>query len=414
MAEPEIKKENIKEENQHQLSFPDLLRLSLRIFKTKPLRTILTIMGMSVGIATVLFLISLGYGLQFILIGKLVTTEDSLITLEAYYPSESSINISHQTIEEILKVPDVGEISPIAEFPAEIKINGSTGLILTRIVNPNYPRLAGINPDIGDFFKDEEAGTVISNQAAKIMGLSPDQSSLGKPMFFTIAYQDDKTGFSEIVPLEKPLALKGIMVDDLQPPFAFLPSRFIPKNPPFFKSVLVKAKNIDVVEGVRDKLIEKGFIISARLDLVNQAKKVMNILTIVLGVFGIAALVVSAIGMFNTMIVSFLERIYEVGIMKSLGATDRDIKNLFLMESFLMGFLGGTVGVSLGFIAGQIFNFILSLLAKNLGGKPFTLFITPVWFVVVTIVLSSIIGVTSGLWPAMRASYLSPKEAFKK
>ena len=136
---------------------------------------------------------------------------------------------------------------------------------------------------------------------------------------------------------------------------------------------MVKAKDINSIEALRDKLLEKGFIISARIDLVKQATKVMRIITIVLGVFGVAALIVAAVGMFNTMVVSFLERTYEVGIIKSLGATDRDVKNLFLMESSVMGFLGGIGGIILGVGIGQIANFGLSLLATRLGGKPFEL-----------------------------------------
>ena len=102
-----------------------------------------------------------------------------------------------------------------------------------------------------------------------------------------------------------------------------------------------------------------------------------------------------------------------MGIMKSIGATDRDVKNLFLMESFVMGFLGGSTGVAIGMGGGGLVNFGLGILAQHLGGKPFTLFITPLWFAGMTIALSSLIGVISGFWPAIRASYLSPKEAFK-
>lgn len=377
----------------------------------------MTILGMSVGIGTVVFLISLGYGLQYILIGKLVTTEDSLMTLEASYPAESGLPVERAQVEEISKLIGASEVSPVADFPSEIRIDGATGLVITKIVQPNYFRLAGVNPDIGTVFKEDEAGVIISNQAAKLLNMPIDASSLGKKFTFRVAFQSeqaDKSGsVVEESDLKDQLILKGILTDDTQPPFAIIPSSFLIKEVPFYKSILVKAQDINVVDGLKDNLIEKGFIISARVDLVNQAKKVMNIITSILGVFGIAALAVSAIGMFNTMIVSFLERIYEVGIMKSLGATDRDIKNLFLMESFIMGFLGGSTGVAIGMGIGSLANFGLSVLAKNLGGKAFTLFITPMWFVAITIALSSLIGIISGFWPAIRASYLSPKEAFK-
>jgi putative ABC transport system permease protein len=116
--------------------------------------------------------------------------------------------------------------------------------------------------------------------------------------------------------------------------------------------------------------------------------------------------------MFNTMIVGFLERIYEVGVMKSLGATDGDVQNLFLMESFMIGFLGGVMGLAIGVGGGTIINFVMSTLSQNFGSKALTLFITPIWFAVTTLVLSSCIGLISGYWPSRNASKLSPREAF--
>jgi ABC-type antimicrobial peptide transport system permease subunit len=82
------------------------------------------------------------------------------------------------------------------------------------------------------------------------------------------------------------------------------------------------------------------------------------------------------------------------------------------MESWMMGLLGGIGGVILGMGTGEAANFGLSMLAVRLGGKPFDLFITPVWFILLIITSSSLIGLFAGLWPAQRATYLSPKEAF--
>src|SRR5574343_1205734 len=95
------KTEKLKVDTGHKLSVWDLLKLSLRVFRTKPARTILTTLGMSVGIGTVVFLVSLGYGLQYILIGNLITSEDSLMTLEAAYPSESGKGIDLEKVGEI-------------------------------------------------------------------------------------------------------------------------------------------------------------------------------------------------------------------------------------------------------------------------------------------------------------------------
>lgn len=396
----------------HSLSAWDLLKLSLRVFRTKPTRTILTVLGMSVGIGTVVFLVSLGYGLQYILIGNLITSEDSLMTLEAAYPSESGKNIDLQKMEEIKIHDGVDAISPVTEFSGELSIaGGAPGIIpVTRVVRSSYFKFAGIYPNIGDVFNEDNPGVILSAQALKLLGLSVDESIIGKEVTGKV-YYPKIDGTTEEVLITK-LQIRGIISDEQQDPLAIIPYSSVSKEPTALKSLLIKATNVDFVEPLRDSLEKEGFLISAKVDLVNQARKITNAITTVLMVFGTAALIVSAIGMFNTMIVGFLERIYEVGVMKSLGATDGDVQNLFLMESFIIGFLGGLSGIILGMGGGGIINFAMSTLSKNLGSKALTLFITPTWFAVSTLILSSCIGLISGYWPARNASKLSPREAF--
>jgi putative ABC transport system permease protein len=397
-----------------QLKFKELLILSLRTFRTKPQRAFLTIMGMSIGIATVLLLVSLGYGLQYILIGKLMTTEDSLVTMEISYPTESNFTIKKELIENIKSYEDVAEVSPIADFPGEISTKDTSGLLInTLVVEPSYFRLAGLLPTIGKVI-GESQGIVVSSQTLVALGLSSDESSLEKIFNIKIYYPDDETNTVEETISALPTPLQGIISDDSMTPTAIVYSSLFTKEPPFYRKALVKAKSVEVLERLRDKLIADGFLVSARIDLVTQARKITNIITIILGVFGVTALVVSAIGMFNTMLVGFLERIYEVGILKSLGATDYDVRNLFLVEASIMGLLGGAGGVIIGFGLGKLFNFLLSFIAMRFGGKSFDLFATPLWFVLVIMVFSAFIGFISGWWPAHRAAGLSPKEAFTK
>ncbi len=394
------------------LSPVDLLRLSLRIFKTKPLRTALTILGMSVGISAVVFLVSFGYGLQYILIGKLVTTEDSLITLSASYPVESGLGIDQKKVDEITALPNVAETSPVAEFSGELKVGELTGLIpIIRVVEPNMFRLSGTSPDIGIPFKEGELGSILSAQALQLLGIATATNALGKIAQIKV-YFPNLDGTITETNIDKDLPVMGIISDDQQPPIAIVPKIVLPAPATSFKEILIKAKNIDEVNPLRDMLEKEGFIISARVDLVNQAKKITNIITTTLAVFGITALIVSAIGMFNTMLIGFIERTYEVGVFKSIGATDSEVRNLFLMESAVIGILGGVGGVLIGVGFGKILNFALSFMATRMGGKSFDLFILPAWFLFMVLFLSIGIGVTSGLVPALRAAGLSPREAF--
>jgi len=410
MIEPESEK--LPELKGGGLGPKDIIRLAVRVFKTKPLRTSLTIFGMSIGIATVLFLVSLGYGLQYILIGKLVTTEDSLITMDVSYTAESNLKINADGLKDISSLPFVGEVSPIGEFTGELKIASTTGLIGTRIINPNYFRLTGLKASLGENIKDGEPEIMLNSQAVKLLGLSASSTVIGSRVEIVVDYDENGGSKVEQVGLNSPATVVGIGGDDTQPPTALVPFDQMRKPPPYFKSVLVKAKSIEDVNTLRDQLLEKGFAVIARIDLVNQARQVTNIFTMILGIFGVTALIVSSLGMLNTMIVGFMERIYEVGVMKSLGATDSDIKKIFLMESSIMGFLGGVCGVIIGVGGGKIINLVLSLVATRFGGSAINLFMTPWWFVVFIIFTSFFIGTVAGFWPAKRAALLSPKEAF--
>ncbi len=394
------------------LRFSDLIKLSFRVVKTKPMRTLLTVTGMSIGISAVVFLTSLGFGLQSILIGNLITTQDSLITIETLKQPESGSNMTSQDIQQIHGLPGVGEISPVAEFPAEMQYGSFSGQIIARLVRPNYFRLAGVQPEQGLVFMENDPGAVLSDQTVRLLGFAKNELGLGKSISLKALYQQESSLEVENVDFLKPLVVRGVVNAEGEPPFAIVPVGYARKEPPFFSKVLVKAKDLDTVEPLRDSLLKQGYFISAKIDLVNQARKFLSIITIVLSTFGITALVVSAIGMFNTMIIGFLERIYEVGVIKSLGGSDKDIKRLFLIESLMMGLSGGLGGILIGVGLGKVANLGMNILARRLGGNPVTLFVTPIWFIGFILAVSALIGLLSGYWPARRAAQLSPKEAF--
>lgn len=397
------------------LKLKELFSLSFRTFRTKPQRAILTILGMAIGMATVLLLVSLGYGLQYILIGKLMTTEDSLITMEVSYPSETNIPLTKELVDGLKSYENVTEVSPVAEFPGEVNEGENSGLLVsTLIVEPAYFRLSGLLPGIGFAPTKSAPGVVASSQTLLPLGLVADETSLGKVLNFKVFFQDDKNNTYQEVVSNTPVKITGIIADESMPPTTIIFAESLSKEPPFYSKALVKAKDVDVLEALRDRFLGEGFLVAARIDLVTQARKITNIITIILGVFGVTALIVSSIGMFNTMLVGFLERIYEVGILKSLGATDYDVRNLFLVEASIMGLMGGLGGIVIGVGGGQLLNLLLSLFASQFGGGTIRLFMTPWWFIFLILGFSVVIGFISGWWPAHRAAGLSPKEAFSK
>ena len=141
-------------------------------------------------------------------------------------------------------------------------------------------------------------------------------------------------------------------------------------------------------------------------------------LQVMFGGVGVIALLVAAIGIANTMTMAILERTREIGLMKAIGATNRNILSVFLGEAAGIGFLGGVGGIVLGWIAGQIVQVIgLVYMAGQWsqgGGSGLSLSVyTPVWLLLATLLLSTFIGLLSGIYPALRAASLVPVTALK-
>lgn len=292
-----------KKKTKSHFRMSDLFLLSIRGFKVRTTRTLLTILGFSVGIGMVLFLVALGYGLQFILIGNLASTEDSLVSLEVFYPSESNFNITSENLRDLSRLPGVDEISSIGEFPAEVRIGELTGFLTASIIDENYFRLSGTDPDIGTTFIDNPNGVILSSNALQLFAFENNEELLGKEVALSIFYPENEgvgDDVIKIVSTKTTFPIIGIINDEFSPPFVFVPSSKIEEKPPFYQRIFVKALDVEFVEPLRDTLIEQGFITSAKIDLVNQAQKIMTAITVILGVFGATALIVSAIGMLNT------------------------------------------------------------------------------------------------------------------
>jgi ABC-type antimicrobial peptide transport system permease subunit len=169
----------------------------------------------------------------------------------------------------------------------------------------------------------------------------------------------------------------------------------------------------EFLDAVEARIIERGFIVTALSKTVDQANKIFRGIQVTLALFGGIALIVSAIGMFNTMTVTLLERTKEIGIMRTIGGSPLKIKVMFLTESVLMGALGGLVGIAIGVGGGLSVNFMLNMVASRMGGSGMEIFRFPIMFLVFIAVFSAIMGYVTGLFPSKRAGSLNPLDAIR-
>jgi len=397
----------------------DILQLSLRVFKTNKLRTALTVLGIGVGIGTILFLVSLGFGLQKTILEQ-ITTSDALLSLDVFSESSSILEIDKENLDKIESIPEVAEVSPIITIPAQIEIDDLSSGTMVSVVKPSYFKLSGIQAAKGDLFVEGERNKiVISSAALKSFNISDDNGALGKIVAIKLYLsKEEKEGENMVEEVEEVRLISDFeiigIIEDESSSYIYIPFSDVSHlNLPSFSRVKIKVSSQDKIESVRGEIIEMGFSVSALSDTIDEANKIFQVIQIVLSLFGAVALIVSAIGMFNTMTIALLERTQEVGIMKSLGASNSDVWKLFLVESIIIGFLGGVSGIFLGVGAGQISNLAINKLASSLGGSAVNLFYTPSEFIILILLFSTIVGFLTGLYPARRGSKLNALDALR-
>jgi len=195
-------------------------------------------------------------------------------------------------------------------------------------------------------------------------------------------------------------------------------NRRINYNKEGYSQVIVKVSDVEQVLAISEQITEMGFQAFTPQSFVQGINNFYQILQIIFGGVGAIALLVAAIGIANTMAMSILERTREIGLMKAVGATNRDVLAIFLGEAAGIGFLGGLGGVIVGWLAGQAINVIaivyLAGQAGSQGGVPPSVAVyTPVWLPIFALIFSTFIGMLSGLYPALRAATMIPVMALK-
>lgn len=403
----------------------DDIILATRTFRTRKLRTFLTILGISIGIGAIMFLVSLGYGMQRVLLEN-ITKLDALLSLDVA-SGDVPIDINNALLDEFRSIPNVEEVSPVRVVSSTGEYNNVSTGISFYAVDKAYFRLDGIILEAGKVFEsNDDRGVILSRGALTSLGIEGPEEALGKRIRITLFSSNEalseenlfveegsETKTEGVSELPGDFAIAGV-VDDESNSFGYIPLLWSSGlGLETYDGVKVRVGEQSHLEGVRKELITRGMTVLALSDTIDQANKIFSVVQTVLALFGLVALFVSAIGMFNTMTIALLERTGEIGTMKSIGASDRDIRIMFLVESVIIGFLGGVGGLIIGASTSWFVNFVFNGLADRLGGQAVDLFVTPFWFVAFIIIFSTFIGLLTGVYPAERAARLNPLVALR-
>lgn len=393
----------------------DVIRIATRNFRANRLRTFLTILAVSIATAAILFLVSFGYGLQLLTVQRIANSA-TISTIDVLPPSSKSLlKLDDDAVKKVTAVPNVITVSPQLDIEGQVS-SSSTGSTVVHAMQADYFELADIRPALGSVFtaKADHQAVVTTGFLAQF-NLSVSDSALGTT--FKLSYvipAVDQTAKPTNVADTAPYTIVGVVKDD-EVSYVYVPllNATTLVHGQQYANLKVLASDRSKVLEVKDAINATGYDASAPLETLSQLNSIFAVVQITLGVLGLIALIISSIGMFNTMTISLLERTREIGIMKALGADRSDVWKMFLAESSIIGFFGGVSGVLIGTGLAFVANTTLNFLAGIYGGEKATLFYSPPWFIFAIIAFSTVVGMITGFYPARRAAGLNPLKALR-
>lgn len=396
----------------------DLLGIAARSITKRRMRSWLTMIGIFIGIAAVVALISLGEGLQNAInveFEELGADKIFIAPAGSLFGAGGVDSLTEEDIDVIRRVRDVDKVGGYMMSTAQIEWEDELWWHMTVGIPPEDEQLEVMSElyAVADgrwFEKGEKSKALVGYDYANHPAFD-DPLLVGDKLLingkeFEVIGSFEKVGNSNddraiVLPMESARDILG--VDER------------------IDSFVVKVKDgadVDVVaedverEMRRDRDLDEGdedFSVQTFLDLVQGFLTILDIVTTVLVGIAAVSLFVGAIGIMNTMYTSVLERTKEIGIMKAIGAQNKDVLGLFLLESGLLGLAGGIIGILIG--AGL--SSLAAFLAQNLGGFEYLQAQFPFWLVGGALLFSFVVGVASGVFPARQAARKNPVDSLR-
>jgi putative ABC transport system permease protein len=417
----------------------DLLRTALGNLGRHPVRTVLSAVGVTVGILTIVTMVSLGVGvhkeiLQQFKNAGLETINVHPVTGErsAYTPFAEpgrTVLITPALVEQIRDRDDVVEVRPRVYVPDGAKVYlelGEDSLNVRVYVGDSTwgmydPFTAPPELVAGRELAEGSQGEVILSREA-LESLGYDQQSdwehvVGREVYlvlqaprgdtsrfpFTVVGVQDSSYWGANIGVTDAVALKAWWYNDTD----------ILEHEGY-DVLRIKASSLNDAVEIVEELEERGFEVESLKMLLDNINRAMVVVQTMLGSIGTLALLVASLGIANTMVMAVYERTREIGILKAIGASPGDIRVLFVTESAFIGLVGGVAGSLLGWLLGLGLNrLILAVMRWQEVSVRGTFFVVNGWLVVLALAFATIVGLLSGLYPASRAARLDPIEALR-
>jgi putative ABC transport system permease protein len=394
------------------MNLRELLRLAFSRLRTSRLRAALTMLGVIIGVASVVALVGVGQGTTTNITDQLSRLGTNLLTISpTTQSSDGSTSLSLEDAEAIADLASVAGVAP--EVSTSLTVRAGDESTDTTIVGTTeaYPSVRAYEVWQGTFLTDVAVGqglrhAVLGATTATDLGLDADDLgtvvSIGGIPFTVVGILQPKGGSGFQDP-----------DDQVMVPVATLQKHFVGGDSVRTIGVSVAegadmdATNAEISALLRERhelavTDEADFSIFDQTQLLEAASSISGTLTLLLGGIASISLVVGGIGIMNIMLVSVRERTREIGIRKAIGARGRDILAQFLVEALTLSLLGGLIGIAVGLA--------VSALIGQFAGWGFTF--SP-GTVAIAVLFSLAVGVVFGVWPARQAARLDPISALR-
>jgi putative ABC transport system permease protein len=450
---------------------PDLAELALRNLREAVLRNSLTTLGVAVGVASLVAMLSLGVGLQQFTSQRLARSGlfNAVFVAQrtnlrgfggpdrpTQAPSTPPRPLDEAARRQIERLANVTEAYPEVSFITDVQYAGNSyaapvaGMPASARSDDAFANMQGSyfsGPDAGEAILQIEFAKELSSQPATLvgkelvlryaqrqpLGARTEASDAGKAAGGQGAAT---TGFS-VVPQEQKLRIVGIISSEPESGFGgfrrsrvFIPLALAeklraaevsdlrdvlqgPGTDPTYASLTVRVRSSAQVEAVEAAIKDMGFTTFSLLDTTKNLRLFFAIIDLLLGIFGSLALAVATLGIINTLVMAILERRREIGVLKALGAADADVKELFFAEAGLMGLVGGVGGVWLGWFIGRLLTWGTDIYLHRQNLPSVNISAVPWWLAAGAIVFAVAVSLAAGIYPAARAAKLNPVEALR-
>ena len=419
----------------------DMISMAVRNLWKRKLRTFLTVLGVIIGTTSIVVMISIGIGMNEAFKEQLESI-GSLNVIEVYksWSSDSSSEeLNEKALESMRQLEGVEFVTPVineyfklvsGRYVADVSIEGvlpeameglgyklETGRYLDEgdgvaIILGAYVPMDFYNPKLSDRYRwsgSEESVVDVENDKFQITydygyGTNYANKSV-KPKkieVLGVLSQGTNSSWYSIMSIEQVEKL----IAEREKTENVTGSNKRKKG--VYDNARVRVYNIEDVARIQQSINDMGYETYSLADNLDAMQETSRMLQLVLGAIGAIALLVAAIGITNTMVMSIYERTREIGVMKVIGASLADIKKLFLIEAALIGFLGGGAGIILSLGASVLINYIVAGY-----GQITSLSYIPLWLMLVSVAFATVIGVAAGYFPARRAMKLSALSAIK-